>query len=483
MFHTRKADWLEVHEALHRIMLGVEPLPSSPVPLADAVGRVLAEPVTAPVSLPPWPNSAMDGFALRSADLSDLPPGGRTLVVAGEIRAGDVPPPPPPPGHALRIMTGAPVPEGLDTVVRVEHTRPEEDGARVRILEAGDAGRNVRAAGEDMRMGETLLQAGDRITPGRVALLAAAGQDPVGVHRAPRVLILPTGDELRPAAEYADVSAGRAIPDSNGPTLAAQCRWDGIPAALLRPVADDPRALEAAVDRALSSADVLVTLGGASMGAADLVKDVLESRGFRLDFWRVKMRPGSPVSFGHLPVDGRRDLPVFSLPGNPASAFVTFQLFVRPYLLAMAGHRAVHRPSRLARAGQDFGRHPAYTLFPRVRFDEDGSASAQGIEARARSGTSSGTQARGETETSSGSQAGGGFGGPDRGSPPTVRTTGPQGSGLVQSLGAADALVVVGPGEAPCPAGSLVPVILLDDRLRGSEDPAYLGPASDRVGS
>lgn len=437
-FPSSRADWLTVREAVERILTSASavPLPPLSTPLAEAAGRVLAEPIVARVDLPPWDNAAMDGYALRALDLpADFPAEGWVVPVDGEVRAGDPPRDPPPPGCVVRIMTGAPLPAGLDTVVRVEDTDAEAGSpGTLRILSPRDRGRHVRPAGQDMRRGQRLLSPGDRLTPGRMGLLAAAGRDPVQAHPSPRVVILPTGDELREPRDFADVEAGFAIPESNGPVLAAVCRSLALPTTLLPPTPDDDTALHNALDRAMD-ADVLVTLGGASMGTADRVKAVLAERDFELDFWRVRMRPGSPFSFGHLPRGGAGSgassaLPVFGLPGNPASAFVTFLVLVRPFLMTLAGRVDPHLPVSTARTGEALSAHPDRTQFVRVRLEDDGE---------------------------------GGW---------VTRSTGPQGSGLVQSVAAAEGLAVVPAGPAGLPEGALIRVLRLD-QARGQETPGY----------
>jgi molybdopterin molybdotransferase len=312
-------------------------------------------------------------------------------------------------------MTGAPLPPGADSVVRVEDTDAEVAPGRVLILHARDRNRNVRPGGADMRPGALVLGRGDGIHPGTVGVLAALGRERVRVHRRPSVAILTTGDELRGPERYADVRAGGGIPESNGPMLAAQIAAAGGVPLLLGIVPDDAAALLAAVERATRS-DVLVTVGGASMGEADLVKRVLDGAGFRQDFWRVRMRPGSPFSFGRLPRPGAAQ-PVFGLPGNPASAFVTFELFARPFLLGLGGHRSVHRRSLRCRAGE---RLPGgeRTGFLRVRLEA----------------------------------------GPDGA---VARSTGPQASGLVCGLASAQGLAIVAPGPGVA-EGEAVDVILLD---------------------
>ncbi|MDG2282362.1 MAG: molybdopterin molybdotransferase MoeA, partial [Longimicrobiales bacterium] len=291
----READWLPVREAQQRILSAATPLSVESVALSDAVGRSIATSVLAGATLPPWDNSAMDGYAVRASDITGATPDVPvTLPVTGVVRAGGDAGRILESGSAIRIMTGAPVPAGADSVVRVEHTDRESEKGRVRIVSDQDAGRHVRAAGQDMTEGATLFQPGHSITPGTIGVLAATGLQRVDVHRAPSIGILPTGDELRRPDRYDDVVQGLGVPESNGTMLAAMAQAIGA----------DPRDLGIALDdrddlarriAASAGADVLVTIGGASMGEADLVKRVLDDAGLELDFWRVRMRPGSPV--------------------------------------------------------------------------------------------------------------------------------------------------------------------------------------------
>jgi molybdopterin molybdotransferase len=393
------------------------------VPLLEALGRALAEDVHATVTLPPWDNSAMDGYAVRAEDVRGA---GRerevALTVVGLIRAGDAPSTPVRAGEAIRIMTGAPVPPGADSVVRVEHTDAEAVAGTVRVLDDGDAERNVRPGGEDMRAGDRVLEEGARVHPGTVGLLAALGLEVAPVRKRPRVAILTTGDELRTPDRYHEVRAGAGVPESNGPMMAAAVlEAGGIPVPLgIAP--DDPGAIRSAVRRA-EGAEALVTVGGASMGEADLVKRVLDAEGFRQEFWRVRMRPGSPFGFGHLPHGGGQA--VFVLPGNPSSAFVTFELFVRPFLLRLAGHADVFRPRIACVAGERLTGAEDLAVFLRVTVDT-------------------------------------------RSTPPRVSTTGPQGSGLVGGLAWAGGLAVLPEGVGAIQAGEPVQVILIDGPTPGA---------------
>ena len=422
-FEARAADWLGVEEARARILRLAAPLGEERVALLDSVGRALAEQIVATATLPPWDNSAMDGYAVRGADIEHAGSSEPVVLrVVGLVRAGGAPGPTVGRGEAVRIMTGAPLPPGADTVVRVEDTDAEATQGRVSVLRGRDRGRNVRPGGRDMRPGDRLLEVGDTIGPGTVALLAAAGRDTVTVHRAPTVAILATGDELRTSERYEDVRRGAAIPESNGPMLAAMARTAGALALPLGIAADDPADLRDRIGAA-AHADVLVTVGGASMGEADLVKRVLDELGFTLDFWRVRMRPGSPVSFGWLARGDRRQ-PVFGLPGNPASAFVTFEVFVRPFLRALAGHRRVLRPVVSCACGESMTAAVGLTHFLRVTLDgSDGRTS--------------------------------------------VRLAGPQGSGLVSSLARADGLAIVPEDVERLEVGESVAVMLLDPGAAG----------------
>ena len=375
-FETREADWLDVPEALRRTLAAASPLPGERVALEGAVGRALFTDVVAGATLPPWDNSAMDGYAVHGADVrgasAERPV---TLPVRAVVRAGLDAGTRCAPGEAVRIMTGAPVPAGADTIIRVEDTDREAEPGRVRVLSDRDIGRHVRAAGQDMREGSVLLEAGRTVTPGVVGVLAATGCRDVAVHGRPTVAVLSTGDELRTLDRYDEVRSGRGVPESNGPMLAAMIRQIGAEPLPLGIAADDLDSLKERLEHG-RNAHVLVTIGGASMGEADLVKRALDDLGFELDFWRARMRPGSPISFGWLDRSGRRQA-VFGLPGNPSSAFVTFELFVRPHVLRLAGHRQVRRRTVPCIAGERFDTPAELTYFQRVRVtSNDGTLTA-----------------------------------------------------------------------------------------------------------
>jgi len=425
-WHTDRADWLSVPEALERILVAVRPMPAEPVPLLDAVGRVLAEPAVSPIDHPPWDNSAMDGFAVRAADIAgatrDAPV---RLTVVDDIPAGGFPSRPIGPGEAAKIMTGAPVPEGADTVVRVEHTdawsaagsgsapevrwadgavreardaAPGAVGTTILVFDDGDAGRNIRRRGEDLRAGSVVQDAGRVLGAGEIGVLAATGHATVQVHRRPRIAILANGDELVDLDRFEEVVAGRKIVNSNTYALAAAVTAAGAEPVPLGIAPDDLEQIRARLVLG-RDADAILTTAGASVGQHDLVKDALLELGYELDFWRVRMRPGSPFSFGRL-----GDVPVFGIAGNPVSVLVTFEVLVRPAIRRMLGRRDVHARTIRVRAAERIPGAGRLTHFPRVRLEPDGD---------------------------------GGF---------AARLTGSQGSGILSSVAAADALLVVPAG-------------------------------------
>lgn len=417
-FERRTADWLGVDEARVRILEVARPLPPEEVSLREADGRVLAERLLAGATLPPWDNSAMDGYAVRADDVAgatETEP--VTLDVVARVLAGHMDAVPTVlPGQASRIMTGAPLPPGTDAVVRVEDTDAESEAGKVRVRVPVEAGRYVRPAGQDFRRGDVVLEPGRVVRAGVIGLAAAIGRETLSVHGRPTVALLATGDELRGPGAYEDVVHGRGIPESNRPMLAAMVRGAGARVGRSALAADDERDLATHLEQS-GSDDVLVTIGGASMGEADLVKRVLDRAGFRLVFWRARIRPGSPFSFGLLP-RGDRLQPVFGLPGNPASAFVTFELFVRPFLRRLTGHSACFRPVVSCVAADDLRGPTDLAAYLRVSLDR-------------------------------------------RTAPWTATLTGPQGSGLVRGLGHADGLAVLPEGTGEISRGSAVDVVLL----------------------
>ncbi len=428
-----RADWLSYEEALARILESASSLaeswPTERLPLRRALGRAVAESVRARATLPSWPNSAMDGFALQSADLRSRGPEGLRFPVAGRSYPGEAPLRGLRGGVAVRVMTGAPVPEGFDTVIRVEHTDGEAEEGHVVVLRTEDIGRHVRGAGRDLRAGEEAVAAGTAVDSGAIAVLLASGRESVAVHRQPRVGVLSSGDELVGTDRFDEVEKGLAVPDTNRGMLAGAAFEHGAVAQDLGVASDDASDIRARIAD-LADIDVLVTTGGASMGERDLLKSVLLAVGLRLSFWRVRVRPGSPVSFGHLPVGNRR-VPVFGLPGNPASAFVTFHTLVAPYLRTLGGHLRPRGTLVRCRTGDPLSSPPRITHFYRVALSPPGADQRGG-----RAGPASAD----------------------------CWLTGPQGSDLVSSLMGADGLAMVGEGVGRVEAGDTLPVLLLPGR-------------------
>ncbi len=393
---------IPLEEAVDTVLAGIVPLGSERISLAESDGRVLASDVRARRALPPADNSAMDGYALRAADQ------GSPLPVGMRIPAGTWPEGPLPPGEAARIFTGAPVPDGADTVVAQERTERDGDGP-VRIVRPETAGANIRRAGEDVSLGELIARRGERVGPGLVGLLAGQGQTWVDAVRRPVVAILATGDEVH---EPGDPLPAGHIVSSNSWALAARV-WEagGVPR-YLGIARDDRGSLESAL-RGLSGADVLLTIGGVSVGELDFVKEAIAALGGEQRFWKVKVRPGKPNAFGT--VGGAR---WFGLPGNPVSCDVSFLMYVRPALRALAGHPDRFLPTADATLEHDLRKGSGFLLLFR------------GIH-RATDGRL------------------------------TVRTTGPQGSGIQSSMARATCLIVAPEDAEVLPAGSTVRVVLL----------------------
>jgi molybdopterin molybdotransferase len=405
---------LGVAEASALILANAQALDAEPVSLELALGRVLAEDVVSPVSLPPWDNSSMDGYAVRANDVRGASRSSPVqLVVNGTVAAGQRPSRPVGIGEAMRIMTGAPVPEGADTVVRVEDTDGGSD--RVVVHDDRDLARNIRQCGEDVRAGTTVLRAGAVLGAAQLGVLASVGCASPMAHRRPRVAVLATGDELVPVERFDDVQRGERIVSSNSYTLAAAVREAGGEPVPLGIAPDDPatitRRLEAARD-----CDLVLTSGGVSVGEFDFTRAVVERLGGELALWRVRMRPGAPLGFGTL--FGK---PWIGLPGNPVSALVTFELFARPLLRVLAGHRRPHRRAIEVVAGEDIRLAAPLTHFLRVVLDRES------------------------------------------GDVPRARLTGSQSSGILTSMAQAEALLVVPPERLEAPAGTRLRAIPLGD--------------------
>jgi molybdopterin molybdotransferase len=326
---------ISVEEALERILSEIHPLLPTQIPLAEATGLVLAEDVVAREDIPPFANSAMDGFALRSQDSQPREGQPPRLRVTGGVAAGYVADHSVEEGTAMRIMTGAPVPPGADAVIQIELTRYDgPQSSWVEILQPVAPGNNIRPAGEDMRNGQTILRQGTEIGPWEVGILATLGLAMVPVIRRPQVAILGTGDEVIDIDQ--PLKPGK-IRNSNSYLLEAATARAGARPVRLGVARDTVESLREKFAQALSS-DLIITSGGVSVGDFDLVKNIMAEQG-EINFWRINMRPGKPVAFGHI---GRT--PLLGLPGNPVSAAVTFELFGRPVLRKMLGHTRLQRP-------------------------------------------------------------------------------------------------------------------------------------------
>jgi molybdopterin molybdotransferase len=357
-----------VEEHLADCLAAVSVLPTLGLAPLDALDCVLAEDIVADVDLPSFDNSSMDGYAVTMPDVAAATPSRPvSLPVVGDIAAGSRDHLRLSPGSALRIMTGAPMPAGADAVVPVEWT----DGgvARVQIQRAPAAGQYVRSVGEDVRKGEVLLREGIRLSPRQVSLLSAIGRSRVRVRPRPRVVVLSSGSELMEPGR--PLGYGQ-IYDSNGYGLAAAAAELGAVARHVGIVADEPREFSAMLEDQLVRADLLITSGGVSMGAYDIVKEVLSQLG-TVTFDKVAMQPGMPQGFGTIGPDAT---PIFTLPGNPVSAMVSFEVFVRPVIRKMFGEANLHRHSLVAEATQGWFSPEGKRQFVRARLQRraDGTA-------------------------------------------------------------------------------------------------------------
>lgn len=343
------------------VLKSMRRLDTETIPFDEGVGRVLAEAVVSSEDVPHFANSAMDGFAVRATDVSEPD---AVLEVLADLPAGQVASVSMSDGQAIRIMTGAPMPDGADTVVRVEDTTAEGD--KVRIHTVVEEGTYVREAGGDVRAGQVVFDPGLRMGPIHVGVLATLGLVEPVVSRRPRVGVMSTGNELQPPATQ-DLAPGM-IRDSNRPMLVGLLEDAGAEVIDYGRIGDDADELRAALGRAAVETDAIVTTGGVSMGDYDVTKLVLREEA-GVDFIKVAMKPGKPLAFGRL-----GGAPFFGLPGNPVSVVVSFEQFVRPALLTMQGARAVLRPQMTVAAGERLVTDPAKTVFLRVRLEGDGAA-------------------------------------------------------------------------------------------------------------
>ncbi len=439
---------LSVEEARAAVLAAVPgPTESEHAFVSEARGRVLAEDVMSLTALPPWDNSAMDGYAIRAADVASATETEPIqLDVIGEVRAGAAPETTVNRGTAIRIATGAPVPPGADTVVQVELTTPATadgtpTGERGRVA-AGSlpvavlvhaalaAGTSIRRAGDDLPEAATILSAGTRLTPAAIALIAGSGNDAVQVHRRPRIAILATGDEVRPAGRELGPAG---IPDANGPGLAALAEEAGAVGFNYGIAADRLEDVRARLRASLAGeVEALIVSGGVSVGPYDVVRAAFEEVG-RMELWRVAVQPGKPFAFGVVDRrDGGRTL-LFGLPGNPVSTFVTFELFVRPAIRALSGIPAnrLLRSTDRAILRDDVSKSPGRRAYLRVVTERD----------------SAGSTVRDKDGRVPVRLAGGGRG---------------QGSHVLSALALADALAIVPESVDALPAGSPVDLWWLD---------------------
>jgi len=408
-------------EAARFILGHVQTLETERRPLREALDAVLAEEVTSPLDLPPWDNSAMDGYAVRSADVT----GPVELEVIESVAAGQFPRKPVGPGQATRIFTGAPLPEGSDGVIRQEDTEALAT-TRVAIRNARDAGKNLRRRGEDIKKGAVALSPGTTLGPAQLGVLASLAHELPVVYRTPRAAFLGSGDEIVDLDRKADILAGRKIASSNSYTLGGMIRRAGAEPIDLGIARDTKESLREHLARFRESgADLLVTTAGVSVGEHDLVRDVLQELGGDLKLWRVQMRPGAPLGFGAL--FGK---PWIGLPGNPVSTMVTFELFVRPVIRRLAGHPLPFRRTVPVVVQE------AITLGPKLRHY---------LRAIVQAG--------------------------DSGQPLTARLTGPQGSGILTSMARANALLIVPEDQPAVPVGAALQALVLDDPYHLAEPP------------
>jgi molybdopterin molybdotransferase len=392
------------------------------MPLDDALHGVLAEDVLSRLDIPAWTNSAMDGYAARGEDVRGAAETSPVrLRVIEHIPAGHFPTRGIGRGECARIFTGAPLPEGADSVIRQEDT--DQGADTVTILKDRDVGVNTRQVGEDIRKGSTVLTAGTELGPAQLGVLASLAVAHPLVYRRPRVAILGSGDEIVDVDQPEEILSGRKIASSNTHTLVALVRQSGGEPVNLGIAADTPDSLRRHLASALDC-DLLVTTAGISVGEHDYVRSVLDELGAEQRFWKLRMRPGAPVGFGLL-----GEVPWIGLPGNPVSTMVTYELFVHPAIRRMMGHRPVFRRSVPVRMAEPVHLKPKLQHFLR------------GIVTEGPNG-------------------------------PEARLTGPQGSGILTSMVLANALLVVPEGQHETPVGATVPALVLNDPVH-QEQPGF----------
>jgi len=412
---------LSAREAATRIVSAVEPLGAGRVALDDALGQVLAENIISPLDIPAWTNSAMDGYAARGDDVRGASlEHARVLTVIEQIPAGHFPTRAIGPGECSRIFTGAPLPEGADTVIRQEDTDGGAD--RVVITRDRDIGLNIRRAGEDIRKGATVLAPGAPLGAAELGVLASLAVATPLVHRRPRVAILGGGDEIVDIDQPEEILSGRKVASSNTHTLMALVRLAGGVPVNLGIARDTPESVQAHLERA-ADCDLLVTTAGISVGEHDHLRGVIEAMGGRVDFWKLRMRPGAPVGFGSLTIraSDRPTIPWVGLPGNPVSTMVTFELFVRPAIRRLLGHPLPFRAATEVELEAPIRLGPKLQHFLRAVVSDHPTVG------------------------------------------PSVRLTGSQGSGILTSMVKANALLIVPEGTQECEQGARMDALLLED--------------------
>ena len=362
---------LSVEEARSRILEMFQPLESERKPILEALGQVLAEDVSSPMFIPPLANSAMDGYAVQSSDVTGATPDTpASLRVIGQVAAGQLPQNEVVPGTAVRIMTGGPIPPGADTVVPFEDTDEYDlkssgmglsDIAEIKVNIGASEGSNVRPAGQDISKGQTVLKKGMLLRPSEIGVLASVGRDIVEVVRRPVVAVIATGDELMEPG--GPIAPGKIYDSNSYSVTAAVLRYGGVPR-FLGIARDNLESMNAKLEEGLD-ADLLLTSAGVSRGDYDIVKDLLASRG-KVAFWSVRMRPAKPLAFGVFPRPGGRQVPHVGLPGNPVSALVAFEELVRPAILRMLGRTDLEKPTIRAELEEDVVNTDGRRVFARV---------------------------------------------------------------------------------------------------------------------
>ena len=419
--------------AAARILAAIRRQPPLRIPLDEALGSILAQDAISPLDIPPWTNSAMDGYAARGIDVRGATPANpRRLRVVEVLPAGAFPTRAVGEGECARIFTGAPLPDGADSVIRQEDTdlgvRSQESGvSEVEVHSDRDCGVNFRTAGEDIRKGAVALPSGIELGAAALGVLASLAEAHPLVYRRPRVAILGSGDEIVDVDQPEAVISGRKVASSNTHTLQALVRLAGGLPVNLGIARDSPESLREHLARA-EECDLLVTTAGISVGEHDHLRAVMDDLGAELGFWKLRMRPGAPVGFGLL-----RGMPWIGLPGNPVSTMVTFELFVRPAIRKMMGHGLPFRRAVTVRVAEPIRLGPKLQHFLRAV-------------------VASGHRERSEAI-------------------PDVRLTGPQGSGILTSMVRANALLIIPEGQHETAEGALASALVLDDPRHVAEPP------------